>query len=68
MGYESMKRNRYTVPQRKTLAVRAVNEILDKGLSDSTFSEKFPTAYQELCHYRADMAGSIEKVLVRSRV
>ncbi len=50
------------------LGRRAADEILDKGLADSTFRELHPTAYEELLLARKDIALSITKVLKRSRL
>lgn len=50
------------------LGRRAATEILDKGLADSTFREKFPKAYDELLHVRSDIAASITTVLNRSKL
>ncbi len=50
------------------LGRRAADEILDKGLADSTLRDKFPEAYDELLYFRQDIAGSIAKILSRSRL
>lgn len=50
------------------LGRRAADEILDKGLADSTFREKFPKAYDELQHVRNDIAASITVILNRSKL
>ena len=50
------------------LGRRAADEILDKGLADSSFRDKFPEAYDELQYVRKDIAGSIAKILRRSRL
>ena len=51
----------------ETLGVRASTEIFS-ALAQSTFAEEYPQAYLELRHYKLDFAGSIEKVLNRSRL
>ena len=40
-----------------------ISEILDKGLADSTFREKFPKAYDELLNYRRDMEEDVCRVM-----
>ncbi len=49
------------------LGRRSAAEIIDKGLADSTFRDKFPKAYDELLYVREDIALSITKVLNRSK-
>lgn len=49
-----------------TLGTRASVEIFS-ALAKSTFAEKHPLAYLELRHFKNDIAGSVEKVLNRSR-
>ena len=44
-------------------AIEATTEILDHGLGNGTWREKFPRAYQDLLSYRADIQLSIEKIL-----
>jgi len=39
-----------------------VNEILDKGLAESTWRETHPLAYLDLLTYREDIVLSFEKV------
>lgn len=50
------------------LGRRAAAEILNKGLADSTFREKFPEAYIELQYVQKDIAASITTVLNRSKL
>lgn len=45
------------------LAQKIVNDILDKGLGQSTFKERFPEAYRELLVYRTDMVLDAERVI-----
>jgi len=49
----------------EALSKRAVGEILDKGLADSTFRELFPQAYDDLLKHRKDLEESVRKVFVR---
>lgn len=51
--------------RKKTTEEKVVNAILDKGLADSTFREKFPDAYDELLFYRADMEADAGRVIRR---
>lgn len=41
------------------LARNIVKEILDHGLADSTWRDKFPEAYEELVRFRKDMERSV---------
>jgi len=47
----------------RELAQKIMSEILDKGLSDSTFRDNYPAAYDHLRHYRLDMECDVESVL-----
>ena len=51
--------------RKKTTEEKVVNAILDKGLADSTFREKFPEAYEELLWYREDLEESVRRVIRR---
>lgn len=43
-----------------SIAKKVVNEILDHGLADCTWREKFPEAYKSLLEYREDLEASVE--------
>lgn len=43
-----------------TLAKKATEEILDRGLKESTWAKQYPAAYRELLAYRVDIERSID--------
>lgn len=53
--------------KRKTVEQKIITEILDKGLADSTFREKFPEAYEELLFYREDLEASVTRILKKHK-
>ncbi len=46
---------------------KIVNEILDKGLAQSTWAETFPDAFEQLKKYRKDMKVGTRDILIRDR-
>ena len=50
------------------LGERAAIAILHEGLAASTWREKHPQAWKDLCEYEFDIAGSVEKTLNRCRM
>jgi hypothetical protein len=51
----------------KTLAEKIISDILEKGLGDSTWAEKYPDAYDELFLYEKDMAIHADKIIKRAK-
>jgi len=47
------------------LAQKIIDDILDKGLADSTFRDKYPEAYEELLFYRVDMVTKVTKIITK---
>lgn len=52
--------------QAEKAAKKIIDEVLDKGLAESTWRECYPDAYRDLLMYREDLELSAKKVLVKS--
>lgn len=52
---------------RTSTSTKIVNEILDKGLASSTWSDTFPDAYKQLLLIREDIEISVRDVLIKDR-